>query len=207
MAAALFPGNSILRSISNFNPAEDNYAGKQAEAGRAGGPPATHAGALGGAHRPLGAPRLLLPPVRAPTFRATSRGTPGPAAPRTSAATHCFPTRGPRPPGRGGGGAAAPARSRRLSACAANVPGKQIQAGCFPLLFSRGVSSPGFPRGAGGGRGAGGSAPPANPTQNKPGDVRSRPPRAQAAPSGGRSQDPERLEGSEVRAAVEAQSR
>lgn len=58
-----------------------------------------------------------------------------------------------------------PARSRRRSACAATVPGKQIQAGRFPLLFSRSASSPGFPRSAGGGRGAGGSAPPANPTQ------------------------------------------
>jgi len=43
------------------------------------------------------------------------------------------------------------------------VPSKQIQAGCFPSFFSRSASSPGFPRGAGRGRGAGGPAPPANP--------------------------------------------
>lgn len=66
------------------------------------------------------------------------------------------------------GGAATPTRSRRRSACAATVPGKQIQAGRFPSLFSRSASSPGFPRCAGGGRGAGGSAPPANPTQTNP---------------------------------------
>lgn len=124
--------------------------GNQAEAGRAGGPVATHAGALGGAHGPLGARLLLLPPVWAPAFRATSPVTPGPAAPRTSATPRCYPTRGPRPPGQGSGGAVTPARSRKRSACAATVPGKQIQAGCFPLHFSRPASSPGFPRGAGG---------------------------------------------------------
>lgn len=57
------------------------------------------------------------------------------------------------------------ARSSRRSACAATVPGKQIQAGCLPMLFSRSVSSPGFPRGGGEGRGAGGTTPSANPTQ------------------------------------------
>lgn len=89
---------------------------------------------------------------------------------------------------------------RRLSACAANVPDTQIQAGGFPQLGSRLVSSPGSSRGANGGRGAGGSVPPAQPTQtNQPGDVRSRlPPRVQGGAfgrAGKRSQAPGRPRG------------
>lgn len=75
-----------------------------------------------------------------------------------------------------------PAHSSRRSACSATVPGKQIQADCLPLLSSRSASSPGFPRGAGGGRGAGGTALPANPTQTNLVTFRSRPSRVPAAP-------------------------
>lgn len=88
--------------------------GSQAKAGSA---LATHAGALGGAHRPLGAGPLLLPPVRAPALRATSRGNPGPAAPKPAGRRRhsgrgrggYAPIRGPRPPVLGGGGAVTPA--------------------------------------------------------------------------------------------------
>lgn len=137
--------------------------GSQAKAGRAAGPLATHADAIGGTDWPLGAGLLL--PVRDPPFRATSRGTPGPAAPKTSAAKRRSPTRRPRPIRRGGVSAVISALSRSQFASAATVPSKQIQTVFFPLLFSWSASSPGSPHGAGGRRGAGGTASPTNPTQ------------------------------------------
>lgn len=84
--------------------------------------------------------------------------------------------------GRGGGGAAAPARSPRLSACAASVPDPQIRAGGSPRLRSPFVSFPGLPRGADGGRGAGGSvAPPrAKPTGTNQATFGADPPRARS---------------------------
>lgn len=84
--SAQFPTLIPPRKIKPVSPAETR---------RAGGPLATHAGALGGAHGPLRARLLLLPPVWAPAFRATSWGTPGPAARRTSARPRCSPTRRP----------------------------------------------------------------------------------------------------------------
>ncbi|KAB1279896.1 hypothetical protein Cadr_000015813 [Camelus dromedarius] len=137
--------------------------GSQAEAGSEGGALATHAGALGGAHGPLGARQLLCPPVRAPALRATSRGSSGPAAPRTREA----------PPELG-------RMERRLrsnlqvSAAGAGRWGRGDSRRALlgePLaphpspLFSVSASSPGFPCDAVRRRGAGGAAPPANPTQ------------------------------------------